>query len=232
MLSEECTRVIPQRHHVIFFFGLFFSWVDYFAVANHSGEVAVGLSLMKNGYLLNSMFWCCILVYTIDRKWLYAAFSCCITALFAMFGVIHQPSIDFSNDKFVEGSVVGGNSPYIKLDEGESLDTEPRYSVSPLQCALAYLLLAAVCLTFWFLQKAFPESYPPPIDQGTPEATEDDEAALNAKLTHIGSLENWWSKGPVASSRTSPEPEPDKTAKGATTPTEEDHSLHSGVSAA
>jgi len=26
MLCEECTKVIPQRHHVIIFFGLFFEW--------------------------------------------------------------------------------------------------------------------------------------------------------------------------------------------------------------
>ena len=38
--------------------------------------------------------------------------------------------------------------------------------------------------------------YPPPVDQGSDDAKKDDEAALAAKLTHIGSLEKWWSKGP------------------------------------
>ena len=38
--------------------------------------------------------------------------------------------------------------------------------------------------------------YPPPIEQGSDEAKKDDDAAAAAKLTHIGSLETWWSKGP------------------------------------
>ena len=38
--------------------------------------------------------------------------------------------------------------------------------------------------------------YPPPIEQGSEEAKKDDDAAASAKLTHIGSLETWWSKGP------------------------------------
>jgi hypothetical protein len=54
--------------------------------------------------------------------------------------------------------VLGGNSPNIKLDDGKLLEDEPRYSVSPLQCTLAYLLLAAVCLVLWALQKNFPKS--------------------------------------------------------------------------
>ena len=42
--------------------------------------------------------------------------------------------------------------------------------------------------------------YPPPIEQGSDEAKKEDDAALNSKLTHIGSLEKWWSKGPEDSS--------------------------------
>ena len=42
--------------------------------------------------------------------------------------------------------------------------------------------------------------YPPPIEQGSDEAKKDDDAAAAAKLTHIGSLEKWWSKGPEDSS--------------------------------
>ena len=42
--------------------------------------------------------------------------------------------------------------------------------------------------------------YPPPIEQGSDEAKKEADAALNAKLTHIGSLEKWWSKGPENSS--------------------------------
>ena len=44
----------------------------------------------------------------------------------------------------------------------------------------------------------YPCRYPPPIEQGSDEAKEEDDAAAAAKLTHIGSLENWWSKGPQA----------------------------------
>ena len=39
------------------------------------------------------MLWCCILVYVIDRKWLYAALACCGTAVFAAFMIIHQPMV-------------------------------------------------------------------------------------------------------------------------------------------
>ena len=39
------------------------------------------------------MLWCCILVYVTDRQWLYAALACCVTAVFAVFGLIHQPSV-------------------------------------------------------------------------------------------------------------------------------------------
>ena len=39
------------------------------------------------------MLWCCILVYVIDRQWLYATLACCITSVFAVLGLIHQPSV-------------------------------------------------------------------------------------------------------------------------------------------
>ena len=48
---------------------------------------------MGSNALLNSMFWCCILVYVLDRKWLHAALACCVTAVFAVFMIIHQPKV-------------------------------------------------------------------------------------------------------------------------------------------
>mmetsp|Transcript_29239 Transcript_29239/g.74107 ORF Transcript_29239/g.74107 Transcript_29239/m.74107 type:complete len:88 (-) Transcript_29239:340-603(-) len=69
-------------------------------------------------------------------------------------------------------------------------------TLSMLRTACHSFSITQVCLVFWALQKNFPDSYPPPIEQGSDEAKKDDDAALAAKLTHIGSLETWWSKGP------------------------------------
>ena len=44
------------------------------------------------------MFWCCILVYVLDRKWLHAALACCVTAVFAVFMIIHQPKVSPNPD--------------------------------------------------------------------------------------------------------------------------------------
>lgn len=98
MLCEECTRCIPHRHHSVIFFALFFSWCDYFGNKGgaEAGEEGAGLDLMKNGYLLNSMFWSVILVYMIDCKFAYSAVACTVASGFAIVGLIHQPSIDFT----------------------------------------------------------------------------------------------------------------------------------------
>jgi len=71
---------------------------NYFKSGNHSGEYAAGLNLMGSNSLLNSMLWCCILVYVIDRKWLHAALACCGTAVFAAFMIIHQPKVRTLSD--------------------------------------------------------------------------------------------------------------------------------------
>lgn len=187
MLCEECTLCIPQRHHAIIFFGLFFSWCDYFGDKGgplENGEEGAGLSVMKSGYLLNAMIWSCILVYTIDRKWLTAVGFCLFAAVLAFVGLIHQPSIDF--EVTTEGSHLGGNNA--------ASPTTPRYSTSPLQCALAYCILAIVMGIMYMLRKMAPGSYEPPIDAKGDEA---DDLALNSKLVVIGSLDEWWKKGPA-----------------------------------
>ena len=53
---------------------------------------------MGSNALLNSMLWCCILVYVLDRKWLHAALACCGTAVFAVFMIIHQPKVSPNPD--------------------------------------------------------------------------------------------------------------------------------------
>ena len=184
MLCEECTRCIPQRHHGVIFFALFFAWCDYFG--NKGGppsEEGAGLDVMRNGALLNAMLWTCILYYVVDRKWLGAAAFCCVAAFFAIIGLTHQPFIAFANT--VDGNQVGDNcSP-----------TEKRYSTSPLQIALAYLTVAGVNVMFYGLKKAYPESYPDPIEQGSDESKSEDKHAFNSKLVAIEDLDKWWAKG-------------------------------------
>jgi hypothetical protein len=61
---------------------------------------------MRKGFALNAMLWVTIVIYTVDRRWLRAATWAAITAVFALFGIIHQDSIDMS--KFVDGTMTGG----------------------------------------------------------------------------------------------------------------------------
>jgi len=71
MLCEECTRVMPQRHHTVTFFALFFAWANYactVGTVEASSEVGIGLHMMATGNLLLGMLWAAILVYAIDRK--------------------------------------------------------------------------------------------------------------------------------------------------------------------
>ena len=86
------------------------------------------------------------------------------------------------------GSQMGGNHGWA------SEANDPRSSTSPLQVALAYLVIAAVNLMYHFLRKAYPNSYPGVIS-GTKD--ELDEEALNSKLVVIGSQDNWWAKASV-----------------------------------
>jgi AGZA family xanthine/uracil permease-like MFS transporter len=189
MLCEECTRVMPHRHHCIIFFSLFFAWADYMGTAATlpGDPVGLGIGVMKNGSLLNGMVWSCMLAYAVDRRYLPAAGFAIFASIIAFLGIIHLGAIDFAF--FTTGAQLGGNN----LWAGE--ETLPRYSTSPLQCGLAYLMLAAVFIIWYGLQKAFPNSYPQPLDQSSEEASVEDTAALNSKLLVIGSLNNWWAKG-------------------------------------
>jgi len=134
MICEECTLHIPQRHHCAIFFGLFFGVCDYIytqfqgTVEGNEGPLA-----MSRGSALSAMIWVAILVFTIDRRWLTAAFFCCVAAFFAGLGVIHQAE-SFSGD-FRAGT--GGN-----ID-----------STSPFEFMMGYLSVAAVAVIYWLLQK-------------------------------------------------------------------------------
>ena len=188
MLGEECTKFLPQRHHAIIFFSLFFGLADYFGGQCSFGagsEVAIGLTVMRKSPLLICMIWSACLVYTFDRMWRGAAVSAIIGAIFSFVGLIHQDGMDVW-DKLATGSatMTGGN----KLDGS----TDPRYSTSPLQFALGYLLIAAVCLVLYALQKTFPDDYPQPITDGVDQ---DDHDALTTKRVVIGSVEDWWGAG-------------------------------------
>ena len=134
MICEECTLHIPQRHHCAIFFGLFFGITDYI-FTQYQGRVSgnEGPLAMSRGSALSAMIWTALLVFTIDRRWLTAAFFCCVAAFFAGVGVIHQAE-SFSGD-FRAGT--GGN---IK-------------ETSPFEFMMGYFSLAGVAVIYWALQK-------------------------------------------------------------------------------
>lgn len=88
---------------------------------------------MSKGSALSAMIWVALLVFSIDRRWLTAAFFCCVAAFFAGLGIIHQ-SESFAGD-FRDGT--GGN---IK-------------ETSPFEFMMGYLSLAGVAVIYWVLQK-------------------------------------------------------------------------------
>ena len=89
MLCEECTRVLPTRHHCVIFFSLFFAWSNYMnTIGTMPGDmVGKGIQVMASGDLLSGMLWSCMLVYAIDRKYVSAAAVCCVAALKATAGL-------------------------------------------------------------------------------------------------------------------------------------------------
>jgi len=87
------------------------------------------------------MLWCSIIVYTIDRRWLRAAFFCVVSSFFAGIGIIHQA--EAVGDEFMKGT--GGN-----------IDT-----TSPFRFMMGYLSLAGVCGIYHILQVTMPKKLSP-----------------------------------------------------------------------
>lgn len=192
MLGEECTKYLPQRHHVIIFFGIFFGMCDYFVqsgLPSPPTEEDVGKAVMRKSPLLISMIWCAMLVFTFDRKWSSAAVAACIGAFFSAIGLMHQDSMDMYAI-YTQGFISFANN-------GLGGPNDPRFSCSPLQFTLAYLSIAAVDLFFAFCQRKWPNAYAQPVMQGTDEADEADREALSVKTVVIGGQDNWWGKGLV-----------------------------------
>ena len=134
MICEECTLHIPQRHHCAIFFGIFFGVTDYiFTQYQGNAEANPGPLAMSKGSALSAMIWVAILVFSIDRRWLSAAFFCLVAAFFAGLGIIHQAE-SFSGD-FREGT--GGN---IK-------------ETSAFEFMMGYISLAGVAMIYYLLQK-------------------------------------------------------------------------------
>merc|ERR1712216_984104 len=71
-------------------------------------------------------------------------------------------------------------------------DGSPVYACSPLQFALAYLLLAFFLVLWGILQKVLPNDMPQPIMPEDEAASEMDKEAMSVKKITIGSLDNWW----------------------------------------
>ena len=145
MICEECTTHIPQRHHCAIFFGIFFGVTDYI-FTQYGGRVAgnEGPLAMSKGSALSAMIWVAILVFSIDRRWLTAAFFCVAAAGFAGLGIIHQAE-SFSGD--------------FRAGTGDNID-----STSPFEFMMGYLSLAGVAMIYYFLQKyqgkKLPEDHP------------------------------------------------------------------------
>lgn len=104
----------------------------------YGGDVAglAGTFAMSKGSALASMLWCCIIVYTVDRRWPKAAVFCLITAAFAGIGIIHQPSATFDSD-FIDGTYgpAGGE-----------------YKTASFSFMIAYISMALLCMIYWALQ--------------------------------------------------------------------------------
>jgi AGZA family xanthine/uracil permease-like MFS transporter len=202
MLSEECTRVLPQRHHWIIFFTLFFGFCDFFAGDADGSEEGTGFAIMKTGALLNCMLWSAMLVYAVDAKWLAASAVAGVCAFFSMIGLIHQPQMfegkngETDMTLFAEGSYPGGGNTGTGWNDGAWLGVGPRYSCSALQVMLAYLSL----IIFWFLPFKFLQKYEPIT---TAKDAKDDDA-INSKAIVLGGLDAWWApaEGDSAVSKT------------------------------
>ncbi len=178
MICEECTKHIPQRHHCAIFFGLFFSVCDW---ASNTGGVGsaggtdtgpnefYGFMAMKKGFALCSMLWVCIIVYTVDRRWVEAGAWAMVAAVFSLFQIIHQDSINFTT--FMEGANTGGT---LGTDP-----TKPNWNTSPFQFTIGYVAVALWCGIMHLLQKSSPDKYPEPILPKDGE--EDDVSGLVAK---------------------------------------------------
>ncbi|KAI2504534.1 purine nucleobase transmembrane transporter [Fragilaria crotonensis] len=168
MICEECTKHIPQRHHGAIFFGIFFGVCDYI-YTNFSPEISsYGAIAMSKGSALSCLFWVAIIVYTTDRRWLRAGIFCCIAAVFAGAGIIHQ-SQAFSN--FTSGT--------------NGIDND-----SPLQFMIGYFSMGAVTLLMYVLQTYMGKT----TKEGDP-GYDDDHGYLPAVSDTDGVdgiFETWW----------------------------------------
>lgn len=131
MICEECTKHIAQRHHAAIFFGLFFGVCDYIYTNFGPGETQNGPNAMSKGSALSAMFWCGIIVYATDRRWLRSGMFCVAAAAFAGAGIIHQ---DSAFENFTTGF--------------QGID-----SSSPFEFMMGYLSMGGVCVIMWLLQK-------------------------------------------------------------------------------
>ncbi|CAJ1935006.1 unnamed protein product [Cylindrotheca closterium] len=125
MVNQEALDFIPSRHYPAYVIGLFPSVYDW--VTNVSGRAPltddgtfntntpggagwIGVLGWKRGALLVSMLWVAMLVNVIDRQWKVATIWALITAMFALFGIIHVPEAGFDNfdDAFWEQCTSNG----------------------------------------------------------------------------------------------------------------------------
>jgi hypothetical protein len=130
---------IAQRHHAAIFFGLFFGVTDYIFTQFVQGQDRplittgnAGPYAMSKGSALSAMLWCGVIVYTVDRRWIRAAFFCMIAAVFAGIGLIHQEGAAF-DEQFMDGTITKETSAF--------------------EFMIGYLSMAALCMIYWALQK-------------------------------------------------------------------------------
>lgn len=191
MICEECTLHIPQRHHCAIFFGIFFGVTDYiFTQYQGNAEGNYGTLAMSRGSALSSMVWVAILVFTIDRRWLTAAFFCCVAAFFASLGVMHQAE-SFSGD-FRAGT--GGNIP----------------ETSPFDFMFGYLSLAGVAIIYWLLQKYQGKK----LEEDDPDFDKDHgylQPYLDEEMDDH--FEHWWDAVEKIEPDTGKDPDPTKRMK-------------------
>lgn len=203
VLSIECTQHIHQRHHAAIFFGLFFGVTDYIFTQFVQGQDRPSITVansgpyaMSKGSALSAMLWCGVIVYTVDRRWLRAAFFCMVAAAFSAIGLIHQEGAAF-DEQYIDGTITKSTSAF--------------------EFMIGYLSMAALCIIYFVLQKVAGKK----LEEGE-EGYEDDHG-YHQEINEPGvddMFATWWDPAEKAN-ETESDDDVEKPEKSDDTPSEE-----------
>ena len=175
MVNEEALNFMPSRHYAAYIIGLFPQIYDWVTNVSNRAPLSdptlsfntntpgspgwIGVLAWKRGSLLVSMLWVAMLVNVIDRQWKLATIWAIVSALFAVFGIVHVPEAGLGNfsDAFWEQcSETGGCWDF----------------ANQWMFFVAYVVLAATFAILLVLSK-FDDSMEEPIDDESRHAFDD-----------------------------------------------------------